>query len=104
VGNSPPLLVLWGDTPHAPLPWGLCPPAPPILPALVGLGFARVLGPTHGGVANAGYSPPLLNLGGTPPNPPAMGAPPPWTPVLPTLVGLGLASVLGPTQSGFARG
>jgi len=153
-GYSPPLLVLWGDTPHAPLPWGLCPPCPPILPALVGLGFARVLGPTRGGVANAGYSPPLFYFGGTSPKPPARGlrpldprfAHPRWLrvcqvflvplvagllmratrplfwfcggtppkpparglrppgPPLPTPVGLGFASVLGPTQSGFARG
>jgi|GEM_PF-3433687 len=31
-----------------------------------------------------------------------MGAPPPWTPVLPTPVGLGLASGLGPTRGGVA--
>ena len=50
------------------------PPWTPRLPILVGLGFARVLGPTRGGVANVGSSPPLLNLwGDTPPRPPARG-------------------------------
>jgi len=37
---------------------GLC-PLDPRLPTPVGLGFARVLGPTRGGVANAGNSFPL---------------------------------------------
>jgi hypothetical protein len=123
VGYSPPLLVLWGDTPHNPSPWGFapwtpfCPPpwalgspafwvplvagllrwatrplfwfcggAPPTtprqgaspldprLPTLVGFGFASVLGPTCGGVANVGNSPPLLVLwGDTPHNPPPWG-------------------------------
>ena len=68
-----PLFWFCGGTPPTPPPWGLCPPGPP-LPTLVGLGFAGVLGPTRGGFANAGYSPPLLNLwGDTPPCPPPWG-------------------------------
>jgi hypothetical protein len=77
-GYSPPLLALWGDTPHNPLPWGLRPLDPP-LPTIVGLGFACVLGPTRGGVANVGYSPLLRFLGGTSPKPLARGQAP-WTP------------------------
>jgi len=73
------------------------------LPTPVGLGFARVLGPTRGGVANVGNSPPILVLWGDTPQPPAMGASPPWTPRLPTLVGLGFARVLGPTRGGVAN-
>ena len=78
-------------------------PWTPVLPTPVGLGFARVLGPTHGGVANVGYSPLILVLwGDTPNNPPPWGFAP-WTPVLPTLVGLGFARVLGPTRGGVAK-
>ena len=114
-----------------------------IIPAPVGLGFASVLGPTHGWVANVGCSLPLFCSGGTsprplgrglrplhPPSPPSLaedspafwvplvgglqglvtrpflsfrgGTPPrpppglrPLDPRLPTLVGLGFASVLG---------
>jgi hypothetical protein len=52
---------------------GLVPPGPP-LPTLASSGFAGVLGPTRGGVANAGNSLPLLNLwGDTPHNPPPGG-------------------------------
>jgi hypothetical protein len=151
VGNSPPLLVLWGDIPQTPCQ-GASPPGPPVcppswaeglpafwvplvagllmwatrpsfgfwgtppkpparglrpldppLPTPVGLGFASVLGPTRGGVANVGYSPPLLVFGGTPPTTPRQGACAPWTPRFPTLVGLGFASVLGPTRGGVAN-
>ena len=42
MGYSLPLLNLWGDTPHSPLPGGLRPLDPPF-PTLVGLGFASVL-------------------------------------------------------------
>ena len=42
------------------------------------------------------------NLGGTSPTPPAMGLAPPG-PSFPTPVGLGFASVLGPTRGGVAR-
>jgi len=57
VGYSPLLLVLWGDTPHTPRHGGFAPLDPPVLPTPVSLGFARVLGPTRGGVANVGNSP-----------------------------------------------
>jgi len=81
VGSSPPLLNLWGDTPHDPPPWGLRPPGPPVLPTPAGLGFAGVLGPTRGGIANVGNSPPLLNLwGDTPHDPPPWGLRPPGPP------------------------
>ena len=76
VGYSPPLWVSCGDTPHDPLD--------PPLPTLVGFGFAGVLGPTRGWVANGGNSPPLLNLwGDTPHSPPPWGAAAPWTPLCP---------------------
>jgi hypothetical protein len=73
-----------------------CPPS-------LALGFARVLGPTRGGVANVGYSPLLLVLWGDTPH-----GPPPWglrplDPHLPTPVGLGFAGVLGPTRIGVVR-
>jgi len=58
-------------------------PLDPRLPTLVGLRFARVLGPTRGGVAKVGCSPPLLGLwGDTPHNPPPWGFAP-WTPDCP---------------------
>ena len=37
---------------------GFAPLDPPFLPTPVGLGFASVLGPTRGGVANVGNFPP----------------------------------------------
>jgi len=81
-----PYLVLWEDTPHSPPPWGSA-PWTPIFPTPVSFGFASGLGPTRGGVAKVGNSPPLLVFGGTSPKPPARGASSPWTPRLPTLVG-----------------
>ena len=74
-----------------------------IIPAPVGLGFASVLGPTHGWVANVGCSLPLFCCGGTSPKPPARGPTAPWTPQLPTLACLGFAWILGPTRGGVAR-
>jgi len=66
-------------------------PWTPVLPTLVGLGFARVLGPTRGGVSKAGYSPLLLVLwGDTPHSTPRHGGFAPWTPVLPTPRWLGV--------------
>ena len=62
-----------GGNPPTPPPWGLRPPGPPVLPTLFGLGFAKVLGPTRGGVANVGNSPSFKVLGGTSPRPPGMG-------------------------------
>ena len=35
-GLLAPLLVLWGDTPHSPPPWGLCPLDPPFCPPPLG--------------------------------------------------------------------
>jgi|GEM_PF-2319830 len=55
-------------------------PGPP-LPTLVGLGFAGVLGPTRGRVANVGGSFPLLNLWGDTPHDPLPGGFAPWTPL-----------------------
>ena len=86
----------WGHIPHSPLPGGFA-PLDPCLPTLVGLGFAGVLAPTRGGVANVSNSPPFLNFWGHIPNAPP-GDFAPWTPVLPTPVGLGFARVLGPTR------
>jgi len=65
-------VVLWGHIPPTPCQGGLAPLDPP-LPTPAGFGFASVLGPTRGGVANAGYSPPLLNLWGDTPHPPCHG-------------------------------
>jgi len=73
-------------------------PLDPRLPTPVGLGFARVLGPTRGGVAKVDNPPPLLNFWGHIPQSPPPGDFAPWTPVLPTPVGLGFARVLGPTR------
>ena len=61
------------------------PPPPPVFPTLVDFGFAGAFGPTRGGVANVGNSPPLLVFGGTSPKPLPEGSAP-WTPRLPTLV------------------
>jgi len=82
---------------------GAPPPWIPVLPTPVGLGFASVLSPTRGGVVNAGYSLHLLVLWGDTPHSPRQGASPPWTPVLPTPVGLGSASVLSPTRGGVVN-
>jgi hypothetical protein len=54
---------------------GPCPPWPPFLPTLMGLGFVRVLGPTRGGVANVGNSPHLFILRAHPPKPLEGGGP-----------------------------
>jgi len=74
----------------------------PLLPTLVGFGFASVLGPTRGGVAGDDHSPPFKFRGGDTPPAPRHGGFAPWTPPLPTLVGLRFASVLGPTRGGVA--
>ena len=92
----------WGHIPHSPLPGGLH-PLDPRLPTPVGLGFAGVLGPTRGGVAKVGNSPPLLNLWGHIPHSPLPGGLHPLDPRLPTLVGLGFAGVLAPTRGGVAK-
>jgi len=72
----------------------------PRLPTLVGLGFASVLGPTRGGVAGVAARPLLKFRGGHPPQPPAMGASPPWTLLLPAPVGLGFAVFWVPLLAG----
>jgi hypothetical protein len=90
-----------GQAPHDPSQRAL-PPDPP-LPTPVGFGFAGVLGPTRGGVANVGKSLPLLSLwGDTPHDPPPWGLRP-LDPLLLTPVGLGFASVLGPTRGRVAN-
>ena len=61
-------------------------PLDPRLPTPVGLGFAGVLGPTRGGVANVGYSPPFMVLWGHIPHAPWEGAAP-LHPQFPTPVG-----------------
>jgi hypothetical protein len=104
VGNSPPFKVLWGDTPHSPPPGGLRPPGPPCFPTLAGRGFAGVLGPTRGRVANVGNSPLFkVLLGDTPHSPPPGELRPPGPPRFPTLAGRGFAGVLGPTRGGVAN-
>ena len=70
-----PSLVLWGHIPHAPCHGGLA-PLDPHLPTPVGRGFAGVLGPTRGGVANVGDSPPLFLFWGHIPQTPWEGAAP----------------------------
>ena len=50
------------------------------MPTPIGRGLAGVLGPTRGGVANGGNSPPLLVLWGAPPHPPPWGLRPPGPP------------------------
>jgi hypothetical protein len=82
VGNSPPLFYFGGTSPKPP-GRGLR-PLHPRLPAPVGLGFAGVLGPTHGWVARVGNSPLFWFLGAHPPDP-LPGGFAPWTPHLPTL-------------------
>jgi hypothetical protein len=72
VGDSPPLLNLWGHIPQT--PWEGALPPPPPFPTPVGLRFASVLSPTRGGVAKVGDSPPILVLWGDTPQPPAVGA------------------------------
>jgi hypothetical protein len=73
-------------------------------PTLVGRGFAGVLGPTRGKVANVGNSPLFKVLwGDTPHDPPPGELRPPGPPCFPTLAGQGFASALGPTRGGVAN-
>jgi len=74
-----------GGTPPTTPARGAVPPWTPRLSTLVGSGFASVLGPTRGGVANAGYSPLFWFLGHIPQTP-CQGAEPPGPPRLPTPV------------------
>jgi len=91
-----PLLNLWGHIPHT--PWEGAAPPPPPLPALVGFGFARVLGPTRGVVANVDNSPLYKVLWGHIPQTPCHGGFAPLDPLWLPLVGLRFAGVLGPTR------
>jgi len=75
-------------------------PFHPRLPTLVGRGFAGVLGPTRGGVAGVGNSPPLLVFGGTSPNP-LPGGCAPWTPVCPPSLAEGLPAFWAPLVAGL---
>ena len=61
---------------------GECVPELQGLPALAGLGFAGVLGPTRGGVAGVGYSPPIFSFVGAHPPCPLGGGCAPSTPSL----------------------
>jgi hypothetical protein len=84
-----------GTPPTTPRHGGFA-PWTPRLPTPVGLGFASVLGPTRGGVANGGNSPPLLNLWGDTPQTPRQGACAPWTPVFAHPRGLRVRQRFGP--------
>ena len=83
--------------------WGLCPTGPPFCPPPWAKGLPAFWVPLVAGLLMWRACPLLRFCGGTPPTSPAMGASPPWTPSLPTLVGLGFAGVLGPTRGGFAK-
>ena len=116
MGYSPPLSLFWGHIPHTPCHGGsapldpLCPPPwAEGSPAFWGLISPLASLPSGKGGIPPNFPPSLAGKGvrglsrkGTSPRPPAMGAPPPGPP-LPTLVGLGFASFLGPTHSGVAR-
>jgi hypothetical protein len=72
------------------------------LPTPVGFGFASVLGPTHGRVANVGYSPLLLVLWGhIPHNPLPWGLRPPGPPICPPPWALGLPAFWVPPVGGL---
>jgi hypothetical protein len=80
----------------------VCTPWTPVLPTPVGFGFASVLGPTHGRVANVGYSPLLLVLWGhIPHNPLPWGLRPPGPPVCPPPSALGLPAFWAPPVAGL---
>ena len=84
-----------------PLPWGLRPPGPPLCPPSLALGLPAFWVPLVAGLLMRATRPFFFILGAHPPNPWEGASPPP--PPFPALVGLGLASVLGPTRSGFAK-
>jgi len=84
-----------GGHPQAPRHGDFAPLDPP-LPTPVGFGFANVLGPTRGVVANVGDSFPLLVLWGDTPHTPCQGASPPWTPVCPPPLAKGSPAFWGP--------
>jgi hypothetical protein len=74
------LFLFWGHIPQTPCQGAS--PLDPRLPTPVGLGFASVLGPTRGGVANVGDSFPLLMFLGAHPPCPLGGGCAPSTPGL----------------------
>jgi hypothetical protein len=76
-----PLFFILGAHPPTPLGWGCAPSTPALIKVGEGRLFSKRLT--------------LVGVKGTSPTTPCHGAPPPWTPVLPTPVGLGFASVLG---------
>jgi hypothetical protein len=76
-----PSFLFWGHIPQT--PWEGAAPPPPHLPIPAGLGFARVLGPTRGGVAKVDYSPPLLVSWGDTPHTPRHGGSAPLDPPFP---------------------
>ena len=77
-----------GTPPTTPRHGGFAPPWTPVLPTPVGLGFARVLGPTRGGVTEVGYSSPIFSFWGRIPQTPWEGAQPPPPPVHGVRVGV----------------
>jgi hypothetical protein len=78
LGYSPPLLNLWGDTPHAPRHGGFA-PLDPLLPTLVAEGLPAFWVPLVVGLQGGWL--PLI------PHAPRHGGFAPLDPVLPTLVG-----------------
>jgi hypothetical protein len=96
-----PLFLVLGGTSPMPPGKGLRPLHPP-LPTPAGLGFAGVLGPTRGGIANVGSSPPLLNLwGDTPHDPPPWGLRPLDPPFCPPPLAQGLPAFWVPLVAGL---
>jgi hypothetical protein len=96
------LFCLCGGTPPTTPAMGASPPWTPRLPTPVGFGFAGVLGPTRGGVANVGNSFPLLSLrGDTPHNPRHGGLRPPGPPVCPPPWALGSPAFWVPLVAGL---
>ena len=102
VGYSP-LFWFRGGTPTtAPCHGGFAPLDPPFSHPR-GLWVRQRFGPhSWRGYRGGLLAPSFGFVGGHPPQPPAMGACAPWTPSLPTLVGFGFASVLGPTRGRVA--
>ena len=90
-----PLFWFCGGTPPTLPARGLAPPGPPVFPPSLALGSPVFWAPLVAGLLMRATRPLFWFCGGTPPTSP-------WPP-LPTPVGSGFASVLGPTRSGFAN-